>query len=383
MNRKTMIPLDPSAIKALMKERGYTYKDIEDITNGEITEISLKHFLNKGGKADKSTLDTLAGVLGCSQNVLVDKGFLSSINLSFEVNKIIADLYLQNKEDVNCYYADEIKKFRNSRDLKLMLEEAHRLFFTLSQVDFTFDKTAFVKAYNLIGKDFAVDNCIASQDFTRIQGSEAGELYSMITETSGEYNPQQVILMFLYVFILFDAIFMEEAVASATQLVPERKTEKADQYLQLTWKSEKMRNTLIEWILYKRGRFTESRITETDIEDTVIEGISLMLVACEKCYQHLHGNFVNSEYLNRAAFSGVLTKLEKIFEDLEIQLPEGNAFSEYANMNTTRFGCHYNILKNVFKSLNPPRKPIDKYQQGFNNGVSSCFGFLMMNQKSN
>jgi hypothetical protein len=170
--------------------------------------------------------------------------------------------------------------------------------------------------------------------------------------------------MFLYVFILFEAIFLEEAVASATQLVPERQTKKADQYFEIAYKNEKMRDSLIDHLVFKNYRFEEPNITEYGIDDTVIEGIALMLAACEKCYRHIHGNFVDSEYINRANLSGILTKLEKIFDTLEIKLPIGNFIAEFINMNTTRFGHYYNRLKAAFKELNPPRKP-KKHQ--FNN----------------
>jgi hypothetical protein len=364
MNRKTMVPVDSAAIKARMKELKYTYRDIEKKSMGRITEIQLKHFLNKGTKAEEAALDILAELLECSKEALIDKGYLPFTNLSFENNKVVQNLYLRNREDINSHYSMEIKNFRTIIDLKRMLDEAHRLFLVIASDDYIFDKTAFVKAYNIISREFAADNCIASRELTEIRDDEARSLYSEITAVSGEYRTQQVLLMFLYVFILFDAIFMEEAVASVTQLVPERKTEKANQFYNLAYRTEKMRNALIELVLYKRFQFDAPEIAECGIDDTVIEGIVLMLAACEQCYQHIHGNYVDSEYINRASFSAVLTKLEKIFTELEIPLPDDFVFVQYAKMNTNRFGRHYNMLKEVFKALNPPRKPVDKYNQG-------------------
>jgi hypothetical protein len=356
MDRRITLPVDPAAIKARMKDMGYTYKSIEEASAGTITENSLKHFLNKGAKVDEATLDTLAALLGSSKDDLLDKSYLLFANLSFEINKIIKDLYLRNREDINRYYAGEIKKFRDKIDLKRMLDEAHRLFSILSSDDYVLDKTAFAKAFNII-KDFSTDNCIANRDLTEIQDTEAKNLYSKIAAASGDYSTEQVFLMFLYVFILFEAIFMEEAIASTVQLVPERKTKKADQYLKLTFRNEKMRNALIDLVLYRGYRFDTPNIAEFGIDDVVIEGISLMLAACERCYQHIHDDYVDSEYINRAAFSAVLTKLEKIFAELDITLTEDYALIEYVKMNTTRFGRHYNTLKVVFNNYNPPRKP--------------------------
>jgi hypothetical protein len=370
MSKETKLPVDAAAIKARMKETGYKYKDIEEASEGTITENSLKHFLNKGVKVDEATLNILAELLGCSKNDLIDKGYLLSTNLPFEVNQISGNLYLRNREDINRYYAVEIKKFRNKIDLKRMLDEAHHLFLVLSSDDYVFDKTVFVKAFNII-KDFFTYNCIANRDITEIPDDEAKSLYSKISAASGDYNTQQAFLMFLYVFILFDAIFMEEAVASAAQLVPERKTEKADQFFELSYRSEKMRNVLIELVLYKGYQFDMPNIADFNIDVIVIGGISLILAACEKCYQHIHGDYVDSEYLNRVSFSAILTRLEKIFSVVGIEIPESNGFNEIVNMNLTRFGRHYNSFKIVFNSLNPPRKRRNKELEAF------CWGQLM------
>jgi hypothetical protein len=365
MNRKTMLPVDTAMIKARMKELGYTYQSIESKSQDEITEISLKHFLNKGTRADEVTLDNLANLLKCSINTIIDKEYLLSTNLSSEINLLVGKLYLRNREDINQFYAIKIREFRNHHDLKKILEEAHRLFIVISEDDFIFDKKSFVNAFNIIGKDFAADNCISSMDITNIQGDVAKSLFSKIIDSSGGYNTRQVILMFLYVFILFEAIFLEEAVASASQLVPERKTEKADQYFQITYKNEKMRNFLINLIIFKDYQFDEPNIVELGIDDTVIEGIALMLASCEKCYRHIHGNFSDSEYINRAVFSAILSKLEKVFETLGIKLPEDIPLVEYFKMTTTRFGFYYNILKAVFRECNPPRKPRNKELEKF------------------
>jgi hypothetical protein len=365
MDRKTRLPVDTSAIKAIMKEQKYTYKDIEEASGGIITETKLKDMLNKVGKTDESIIDSLAVLLNCEKNDLIDKEYLLSMNLSFDVNKIVGNLYLRNREDINCFYARKIKEFRTQVDLKTILNQAHRLFLTLLSDDFIFDKTAFVKAFNLIRTDFIKDNCIGNMQITEIQDTVVNNLYSKITNALGDYNVQQVMLMFLYVFILFDAIFLEEAVASVTQLVPERKTKKADQYFELAYKSERMRDTLIALILCKDGQLDYPNIIEYCIDDEVVNGISLMLAACEKCYQHIHGNYADSEYINRVEFSAILSQLESVFKTLGIELPENNFLIDCININTTRFGRYYNMLKSVFVALNPPRKPKDKFLSGY------------------
>jgi len=369
MTQNVKLPVDAEMIKALIEEKKITYKDIEEMTDGSITEFMLKHFLNRGLKADETTLDTLAALLDCSKNDLVSKDYLLSMNLSFEINQIVGDLYLKNREDINQYYASEIKKFRNNNDLRTMLNQSHRLFLALSSIDFVFDKSAFSKAFGIIGTDFISERCICNMQLTGLQDTIADNFFAKIVTASGEYNTQQVILMLLYAFILFDAIFLEEAVASVCQLVPQRKTEKANQYYELTYRSEKMRDALIDNILYKGLQFDHPSIIELGVDDKVIENIALMLAACEKCFQHINGNYTKSEYINRASLSAILTHLEKVFLTVGIKLPEDYFFNEYVNMNISRFGIQYNLLKAIFNDFKPPRKPIDKGQQGIINGM--------------
>jgi hypothetical protein len=384
MNRKTMMPIDPTTIKARMKERGYTYMYIEERSEGRITEISLKHFLNKGSKADEETLDILADLLACSKNELVAKDYFLSTNLSAEINSIIDKLYLKNREDVNRFYASKVKEFRTNTDLSRMMSQAHRLFLTLSVRDYIFDKSAFEKGFELLTKEFAKENCISNRNLTEITDDVAKSLFEKTTTCSGGYNSVQVILMFLYVFVLFDAIFMEEEVASVTQLVPERKTRKADQYFELAYKSEKMRNLLIDHLVYKGFVFDDPAIIENGIDDIVIEGIMLMLAACEKCCRHINSDFVDSEYLNRSAFSAVLTNLEKVFLKIGIKLPEDNFLNEFVNMNMTRFGRYYNILKVFSKNSNPPQQRTNKELESYKEGMNlALFAMSLFGNDSN
>ena len=94
MNRKIPIKVDPISIKARMKELGYTYNKIEVESEGRVTEISLKHFLNKGTSTDEETLDILANLLKCPKTDLIDKKSLLSLNLSLEINMQVDKLFL-------------------------------------------------------------------------------------------------------------------------------------------------------------------------------------------------------------------------------------------------------------------------------------------------
>ena len=358
MSRKIMLKVNAAAIKARMKESEFNYGDIEEASAGKITVISLKHFLNKGTKVDEETLDILADLLDCSKNHLLDDECVLSMNLPAEINSLVEGLYMKNREDINRYYAEHIKVFRNNANLKAMLDQTHRLFHVMLESDFIFDKGPFVEAFNIIATDFVKSKAICNEMIVGLLTDKTSALYDRILAVSGDYSTQQVILMFLYVLILFDAIFLTEEIASAAQLVPERKTAKADQFFELALRTEKMRNALINHILYVGFDFDDPSISEHGVDDDVLEAVALMLAVCEKCHRHINGEFVNSEYINRATFSAILRRLEKTFETLEIDLPKADdAFTESIKMNTTHFAVQYNGIKTAFGLLNPPRKP--------------------------
>ena len=236
-----------------------------------------------------------------------------------------------------------------------------------------FDKASFIKSFNIIADDFINDNCIANKNITEIPDMIANILYSKIIFASGGYNPQQIILMFLYVFILFDGIFNREAIASVAQLTPERKTDKADQFYVITHRSEKLRNLLLSFLIYKGVKFDEPNIIDLGIDDIVIDGIALMLTACEACYKHINGDNMDSEYVNRAVLSDILTKLEKIIVvEFGIPLPDEYTITDYTKMYTSRFGLEYLRFKEIYKSLKPPRKPKPQ-----NNSIQWGFVFPM------
>ena len=382
MRRKRLLPLNTASIKARIKELNLTLKKIEELSDGVLKEYNLKQDLNVFMKTDEDTLELLSELLECNTNELLDKNFLLSMNLPPRVNMIVNKLYDPNHEKVNINYAQRIKTFRTETDLKTMLDETHRLFLMLAKEDFYFDKTPFVIAFNTINTDFIKSNCISNMQFTGLYYTVAEELYKKIADNaSTEYTTKKVQLMFLYVFILFEAIFLEEAIASACQLVPERETKKVEPYLFYTYRCQKMRDALINHIIHKGKENDSSQMIELGTDDEAIEGIVLMLAACEKCFLHIHGVYVDSEVLNITEYSAILSMLEKKFKTVSIEIPEYAHIIEFLGMNSSRFGTFYNALKEYFRSINPPKPPRDKYidiyNEGYNNGLNNNF-FLNM-----
>jgi hypothetical protein len=355
-----MFPVDRDAIKAKMKEMRITYADIEFASTGQITEHSLKHFMNKGLKADEKTLKCLAGILECNMNEIIDRSYRLSENIPFEINKMMDNLYKRNTEDIMPVYSSKMEEFRTDADLKAMLNCTHHLFNILTQEDAFLNKNLVNRSFYRILNELKQNKAICSFRITGLPNEIFKLLHDEFIKYSSDYVPHQVCLIFLYVFIIFDAIFFEECIATTAQLMPQRKNEKADEYCNLTYRNERMRNALIDKILYKEYVFDSPVLTAMSLDDAFLHGVILMLAACEKCYLHIKEPYTDSEYINRAELSAVLKALETIFHELEIDLPELTPM----NMVNTRFSRTYLELKTYFNLLNPPKKPRNKFVAG-------------------
>jgi hypothetical protein len=359
MSDKVKFTLNTAMIRAQKTAKGLDYPDIEFLTEGKITVHQLKHFMNRGLKADEETIRLLASVLECDMNQLIQRNELISEIIPFEINVLVEKLYERKKEDIQPIYLRQLDEFRENNDLKGIITEAHKLFSLLTSGEDIYEKPAFAKALGMIADGSRESKCICNSKLTALHSKDFERIIELLQESRGEYKPQQVMLIFLYVLILFDAIFLTEAVCSTAQLMPERTNDKADQYFDLTNRSEKLRNTLIEKLVYKGEVFDATEIEETGKDEKVMEGIILLLAACEGCYQHLHTDYTYSEYVNRATLGSILKRLENLFYELGIEIPS----DKYFDIVTSRFSWSYLCLKSAFAAIKPERPRLNKSTQ--------------------
>jgi hypothetical protein len=380
----TKLPIDKKTIVAKMKAHRLTYEKIQELSNGEITVHSLKNFMNAGKKAEEHTLAILAGMLECDVNDLVDKGYLLSENVPFEVNKLIGRLYTQNKNDIMVFYKSQLKILKTDQRFVSMITVASNLFYNFAKVDVNFDKGVIQKAIGIMQSELKTKETCCNSGLLDIQQKEKLDYFRKAVlelKENTPYSPNQVMLVFTFVFIIFDAIFLEECVASIIQLVPRRYCDKAEQYLNLSYRSEKMRNTLLDRFYAENNTAlifeeeeddnfhpkSDAQILLLGQDDVLIEGIILMLAACARCRSHIDGNNTYSEYVDRPTFSAILQSLENIFDELEIELPIDNL----GDMLKTRFNSRYIALKMAFNKLCPQNRPLSKLAFGFLLGKNS------------
>jgi hypothetical protein len=116
-------------------------------------------------------------------------------------------------------------------------------------------------------------------------------------------------------------------------------------------------------------------IDETGLDYVLIESITLMLAACEKCYQHLKGDFTDSEYVNRAVLGAIIKRLEGTFEKIGVKIAKGT----FADMVSSRFGKNYFNLRLVFDSLKPHKYHVSPKEKGYLEGYKDASETALFN----
>lgn len=355
MAGKIKFHLNPGMIRARMKEMRYTYKDIEEKSDGLITETMLKHFMNKGNMADEDTISVLADILIMAANDFIEPGELLSMNIPFEITRLTRGLYVRMREDIQPVYAEQIKHFKEKASFEKLLEIAHCLLIQFTEDDLLLNKDSVKKIFSEIINNDSWFKCLCNPELTEITFTTANELHSQfIAVAKKEYNPHYLFLIFVYIFILFDAVFLAECIASAYQLMPQRKNGKADQYYDLTKRSDDMRRTLIKSSVYMKfdSVFNGMTIEEAGLDDEILNVIMLMLSACETCLEHQKSPYHKSEYVNRTSLGAVLSKLENVF--LNIGLPIET--SPWTEMPNSRFGKYYFCFQALTRTSRPKQK---------------------------
>lgn len=371
MSKIVKLKLDAAMVKERMRATGLRSRDVEEKSDGQITARQLKYYVNQNGPADEDTIRLLAKILQCDENDIIDKDELLSENIPGDINIMLARLYERKKEDIQVIYKDILTDVMTKCEVKKLLQIAHRLFMVFADEDIDFDRKLIVAAVDIVTSTLTESTRICNQRFKELPKEFSERLMELIGEKNdGHYHPQMTVLIFLYVNVIFEAVFLAEMVCSAAEIMPQRANDKAQQYFVLAALSEKIRFTLIEEIFYRGYMLEDNKAEELRIPDLVIKGIVLMLAACEKCRKHAEGEYVASEYVNRATFNAVLNKLTKILSDISIELPLPTALDTFGSL----FSKKYLELKILFNSRNPPKRPRN-YHDGYHDGEIT--GFFM------
>ena len=336
------IKINRRVLKQELINHNLSYTKMEEITGININR--WKHILNQGGYITDSELKIILDVIQCDHKLIVDKDFQIKQNTPLEIEILVNKLYEKRKGDIQPVYESIMRDSQKNGKIESFIGEANRLLDTLFSCD-NFDTNP-TSAVSLIIDEFQEDR-IFSGSLVEIDERAISNIYKIINDSIHLSSSQMALTVFLYSLVIFDTVFLHEAIASVTQFSIERFGDKAEQYCLLTQKTEILRNTLLYQLTEKDLMMSDSMVQETTEE--LLSRVHLMLLACYKVGQHINGNHFSSEYVNRTELNAIITKLTRIIKDLGIEISE-----PFLGMSGTRFFRHLCFIRTVFQS----RKPI-------------------------
>ena len=344
-------------IKQRLRKSGVSYSELEEITGININR--WKYMLNHGGYVTDTELEKIADILQSSQNALIHLDFQIKQNTPLEIEILVRKLYDRRKGNIQLVYETIMKEYQKTGKLDNLIGEANRLFAALFSGDqINYD---LIPALTIIVEDFQKDR-VLSGSHAELDEKMITMIFSIITDSFNRNSAQQALAIFLYALILFDVVFLDESIASVTQFTTERFGDKAEQYCKLTCSLEILRNTLIKYMVSNDLKMDDEMVYE--LTEEIMEGVQLMLLACYKAGQHLNGDYISSEYVNRAELDAIITNLTRRIRNIGLTVPD-----PFYNLPGSRFGKYLFFLQNIFQSRKP-KKWNFTLQDAF------CFGYL-------
>jgi len=332
------IKINQRFLKEELRKNKISYSELEQITQININR--WKHILNNGGYVNDKEITQLTEIIGCNPELIIDFDFQIHQNTPLEIDLLIRNLYKKRIGNIQPIYESIIRDFQKNGKLESFIGEANWLLTSLFADDQLDVNSA--SALSLIINDFQKER-IFSGSRAELPEQTISDIFKVAHNSIRENSAQQSLVIFLYTLVLFDVIFLEESIASVTQFTKERFGEKADQYCLLTFKTEILRETLINHMIVGDLKMTNDSID--DITEEILEGVHLILLACYKVGQHLNSNHFSSEYVDRAELDAIITKLTRILKNLGIKVPDA-----YSGTSGTRFYKYLSIFRCIYLS---------------------------------
>jgi len=332
------IKINQKYVKQELRRKNLTYLNLEILIGGDNNH--WKHVLNNGGYVTDIELKKIVDILQRSPDLIIDPDFQIDANTPLEIDLLIRNLYVKRKGNIQPVYETIIKNFQKMGKLENFIGEANRLLSIL----FSGDELSIdmVPALSLITYDLQKEH-IFSNSPTELDEKTINDIFNTAMYSLNRNSAQQALAIFLYVVVIFDVVFLEESIASVTQFTMERFNDKSNQYCFLTQKIEILRNTLINYMIARNLKMDNDNVE--DFTDEILDGVHLMLLACNKAGKHMVGDHFSSEYVDRSELDAIITRLNRIISSLGIQIPE-----PILGLSGLRFMRHIGFLRTLYLS---------------------------------
>ncbi|MCL2193581.1 MAG: hypothetical protein FWB78_09330 [Treponema sp.] len=305
------------------------------------------NYIYGGGFAKEAELQKIADILQCDTDLLIDADFRIGQGVPWEIERLVRKLYEKRRGDIQPAYELMMRDHQRKGKIEKFIGEANRLMHAVFHEDPLEEPNPF-SATLLVVNDLRKDR-IFSDSYAELDEQRIEAIFSVVKDSRECNMAQGALALFLYALVIFDAVFLMESIASVTQFTIERFGNKADQYRSLTVKTEILRDTLLKAMT--EGDLKIGEEMEYPIRDKLLEGVYLMLFACHKVGQHLNGDYLSSEYVNRTELDAIITRLTRIITGLGIPVPDAPI-----GISGTRFERHLFIIRSLFKEKKPQKQ---------------------------
>jgi len=332
------VKIDADKVRYYQETRCLTYEDIAICSNGVFNINSLKYALNSGLQLPEEKADLLAQILDCELDDILEDGFIRTKNIPARFILLTKSLYLEQREDINTFYKALLAVQMRSIGFQNLTTQCGGFYEIFTRPSLEDDPTTKI----VLAREFILATCSPNGDaFSAWIGLNQGHFsyyLARLTEEDEGYSSHLVVLVFLYVFFLFESIFLEELVASAVQLSSERRSNVVDQYYAISIPLENLKSTYLDFMLHSPGlRFDGSKFIFGHYDEQFYEDILVLVLACNECLLHLDSDFVASQYVNRKVMHGIVTRILRTASRIGVY--KGSESS--IDFTATRFGQRY------------------------------------------
>lgn len=313
------LKINPEAIESLMAVRHVTKQDVAEASGGTITRDILRHALSVSPKMKPEHLETLAGILGCKVDDLLDRASAKSMDIPYKINKLLANLFIRSSTGLMPLYSQLIDDLKATQAYRNLLYQTGLLFELVSRDRETTDiETVITKVIDVI----RTKCCPGGSHYSALLTFGNGlydQLHQVISQEGDGYNDRQTELAFLYGLLLFKTIFTEELVGSALQFGTVRASKNVHQHFLLANDIESLTAGLADKILHLDQFMPISSSQQSPTDDPGLEkrmklfdDLVLLLAACKKAVEHFEAEEVASQCVNRAQLHAIIERIKKL-----------------------------------------------------------------------
>ncbi|OHD41918.1 MAG: hypothetical protein A2087_09315 [Spirochaetes bacterium GWD1_61_31] len=353
------VPISTRDVRNLYKARGLTMQDLADQSEGLFSLHALKYLLitSKNHRLPEDELYCLADLLGVAVEAIVDPAFARRDAIPFKISRLTNQLYDRERFDINPYY---LKRIEEKKQLLAYQNLLHQVPLVYAPVIKLFDDGGesgiFTACANIlqhcsvipVGNLYSTQLCLAPSElevlFLRMQAAITDQNQTAAT-----------LYLLLYQYCIFEALLLEELVASAAQRSVSRKSPIIEQYFTLAISAEQLREGFTDLILNKNVDVnSEDEFIREGFQDTVHHVLVLLAACCHAIQSHQNSTAIASEVINRPIVHEVLMEIQRVSDIFKIAVPRLSVV-DAAN---TRFGrrylefqVEYNVARSVLREL--------------------------------